>query len=160
VRIAAADALGQLGDVRAVSTLIKALKDPEREVRDCAVKALGQLGEPAVDTLTELLKNSDDFDLSDAAAESLSLIPDQRAVDAVLRHSVARLILLYERSRSGEGFVTGSSAAERVREVGKRLDRMGGFDLMLRAHELFAERRPLAKRNLEMVWDHIGAWLG
>jgi hypothetical protein len=45
VRQSAAEALGQLGDVRAVEPLIAALKDPELEVRKAVIKSLGQLGD-------------------------------------------------------------------------------------------------------------------
>lgn len=44
VRQSAAEALGQLGDARAVEPLIAGLKDPELEVRKAAIKSLGQLG--------------------------------------------------------------------------------------------------------------------
>ena len=51
-RRAAAEALGQLGDKRAVEPLIAALQDDVENVRQAAAEALGQLGdERAVEPL-------------------------------------------------------------------------------------------------------------
>ena len=56
----AAEALGQLGDKRAVDPLIKALSDDHYWVRLSAAMALGQLGDKrAVDPLIMVL--SDDY---------------------------------------------------------------------------------------------------
>ena len=58
VREAAADALGQVGDRRAVDPLIKALSDDKygiTRVREAAAKALVQLGDVAVDPLVKTL---------------------------------------------------------------------------------------------------------
>ncbi len=52
-RCAAATALGNLGDKRAVEPLIEALKDSDHMVRAMAAKALGSIGDPrALDALT------------------------------------------------------------------------------------------------------------
>ncbi len=74
----------------------------------------------------------------------------------LLTDSVNRLLALY-RQRPG-GFLT--SQAGEVREVGRQLDEAGGMDMMLQAHSIFQARNPAMARNLEMVWDGIGSWLG
>lgn len=74
----------------------------------------------------------------------------------LLTDSVNRLLALY-RQRPG-GFLT--SQAGEVREVGRQLDKAGGMDMMLQAHSMFRARNPGMARNLEMVWDGIGGWMG
>jgi len=51
VRKKTVEALGKLGDDRAVASLIVALKDKDRYVRVAAVEALGNLGKPAIESL-------------------------------------------------------------------------------------------------------------
>ncbi len=43
----AAEALGKIGDARAVEPLIAALKDSDEDVRQAAAEARGRLGAPA-----------------------------------------------------------------------------------------------------------------
>ncbi len=75
---------------------------------------------------------------------------------ASLETYVRNLLRLYKNHPAG--FLT--SEALEVRQIGQALDDMGGMDMMLEAHRLFSEQnRPMA-RNLEMVWDGIGAWRG
>jgi len=58
VRTAAAGALGQIGDPRAVEPLIAALKDEGESVRSSAARALGKIGDPrAVESLIAALKD-------------------------------------------------------------------------------------------------------
>jgi len=60
----------------------------------------------------------------------------------------------------GGGFVKVETPARLVRLIGQRLDESGGFPLMIDAHARFSVLRPAMARNLEMVWDGIGAWNG
>ena len=55
---AAAGALGQLSDPRAVEPLIQALRDPGGGVREAAAGALGQLGDVAVEPLIQALRDA------------------------------------------------------------------------------------------------------
>jgi HEAT repeat protein len=57
----AAEALGELGDTRAVEPLIAALKDKDKGVREKAAEALGKLGEPAVELLIATLGGNDEI---------------------------------------------------------------------------------------------------
>lgn len=71
------------------------------------------------------------------------------------------LAWIYDRSPyAGGGFVKVEAPARRVRDIGKHLDECGGFPLMRDAHAQFSVLRPAMARNLEMVWDGIGAWSG
>ncbi|HDZ76666.1 MAG TPA: HEAT repeat domain-containing protein, partial [Candidatus Omnitrophica bacterium] len=59
-RNSAIQALGKIGDSRAVEPLIEALKDEYRFVRDSAIQALGKIGDSrAVEPLIEALEDED-----------------------------------------------------------------------------------------------------
>jgi predicted Zn-dependent protease len=82
----AAEALGNLGDLRAVEPLINALSVQHWRVRCSAAQALGRLRDPrAVDALIALV-NRRNIDMTSrlAAAEALGNIGDQRAVAPLL----------------------------------------------------------------------------
>jgi HEAT repeat protein len=51
VRMAAAEALGRIGDTQAVAPLVRALGDPDVGVRGAAAYALGTIGPLAVPAL-------------------------------------------------------------------------------------------------------------
>jgi HEAT repeat protein len=71
VRSAAAEALGQIGDVEAAEPLIAALKDIDKLVRLRAAQALGRIGnERAVKPLIAALRDDDRL-MREAAAEAL-----------------------------------------------------------------------------------------
>jgi HEAT repeat protein len=76
----AAEALGPLGDPRAVEPLVKALGDRNWEVREAAVLALGHYRDArAVDPIVALLSDPD-REVREAAARVLEQIGDPRAV--------------------------------------------------------------------------------
>ena len=58
-RVRAAQLLGEIREVRAVEPLCAALFDAEAAVRQQAVIALGRLGPPALEALTNALGNPD-----------------------------------------------------------------------------------------------------
>ena len=99
--------------------------------------------------------------LADVAAGTIQManVPEGEH-KMILTECVQELLRLYRQTPGG--FLTSSGAAQPVREVGKKLDKAGGFKLILQAHEIFSASSPglgLA-RNLEMVWDGIGGWRG
>jgi len=49
---------------------------------------------------------------------------------------------------------------ERTRTLGERLDRIGGFPLMLVIHESINFRIPGDGRELDVAWHGIGTWEG
>jgi HEAT repeat protein len=80
----AAEALGEIGDLRAVEPLIAALKDTNVSVREGAAEALGVLKDPrAIGPLIDVLRNPDDLSRRQAAA-SLVNFKDPRVVDALI----------------------------------------------------------------------------
>jgi HEAT repeat protein len=85
VREAAADALGTLGDVRAVDPLIAALGDGDGGVRWAAANALGILEDDrALEPLILALEQRHDDELRLVAASALGELGDARAVDPLL----------------------------------------------------------------------------
>jgi len=84
VQYDAAEALGNLGDARAVVPLITALKNDELSgVRWKAAEALSKIGAPAVDGLIEALQHQDD-DVRWKAAIALGEIGDPRGVEPLI----------------------------------------------------------------------------
>jgi HEAT repeat protein len=86
VRTSACDSLRDIGDARALGTMLEATKDQESGVRGRAAEALGKFtpvtGE-AVTALTALLKDEDDY-VRRQACESLGSTGDAKALDAIL----------------------------------------------------------------------------
>ena len=84
VRWQAANALGKIGDKRAVEPLIDAFADSPEDVRKSAVDALGQIGdERAVNALIAAL-NDKDQDVRKSTVDALGQIGDERAVNALI----------------------------------------------------------------------------
>ena len=77
----AAEALGRIGDARAVKPLSAALNDTDSLVRRAAAEALGRIGDArAVEPLSAALKDTDNG-VRYHAAEALGQIGDPRAVE-------------------------------------------------------------------------------
>ncbi|MBS7270706.1 MAG: HEAT repeat domain-containing protein [Candidatus Freyarchaeota archaeon] len=83
-RKGAAQALGMIGDPRAVEPLIQTLKD-EPGLRKEVVQALGMIGDPrAVEPLIQTLKD-ENREVREAAAIALARIGDERAVEPLIQ---------------------------------------------------------------------------
>ena len=80
----------------------------------------------------------------------------------IVNESVASLKEIYLLSPRGEGFNYGSKASEPAIKIGKRLNDLGGKEMMLEAHERFSAEYHIlgAARNLEQIWHGIGSWQG
>jgi HEAT repeat protein len=77
--------LGRLGDQRATSHLVEALKDQAPELRTAAVRSLGELGEEqAVQPLIAAMLEDEDSRVRLSAAYSLGLLGDKAAVEPLL----------------------------------------------------------------------------
>jgi HEAT repeat protein len=83
VRVAAAVALGQIGDMAGVRFLIDQLKSSEEKVRSAAVDALRTIGKPAARLLTQAAQSSDPLQRWGALA-ALGEAGDPRAVPVLL----------------------------------------------------------------------------
>ncbi|MDD1652930.1 MAG: HEAT repeat domain-containing protein, partial [Methanomicrobiales archaeon] len=76
--------LGRSGNPRAVAPLISLLGDVHRGTREQAVRALGSLGEVAVEPLIQALSDPD-WHVRTGAAVALRIIGDPRAIDPLVR---------------------------------------------------------------------------
>jgi HEAT repeat protein len=160
--------LEKSGDPRAEQAVVAALKDERVSVCCAAAAALRQIDSVgARKALTSAVDDRQRDPVVRAAAWGALLArgsaPPANALittpnDALL--ACEMLVACYDRTPGGEGFLKGSYGARDVEDIGRRLDISGGFQLMLDVHALFAQRRPRAARNLEMVWDGVGQWLG
>ena len=84
-RAFAAEALGKIGDRRAVGPLMAALKDRELWVRGLAAEALGRLGEAkAVEPLIAMLKTDPSGHAAKQAAIALGAIKDPRGIPPLI----------------------------------------------------------------------------
>lgn len=59
-----------------------------------------------------------------------------------------------------EGLYPDTPDRAKVREIGQALYDAGGMSYMLSAYREFASRNPRHARNLELVWNGIGEWMG
>ncbi|MDD1652474.1 MAG: HEAT repeat domain-containing protein, partial [Methanomicrobiales archaeon] len=83
-REAAIRTFGKSRNPRAVAPLISLLGDPHRDTREQAVRALGSLGEVAVEPLIRALSDPD-WHIRTGAAVSLRIIGDERAIEPLIR---------------------------------------------------------------------------
>lgn len=83
MRAASARTLGMIGDKRSIKGLALLLKDERYFVRQQAARALGQMGEPAVDLLLEMTASSAPA-TREAAIEALGSTSATRAVNRVI----------------------------------------------------------------------------
>jgi HEAT repeat protein len=83
VRVSAAEALGQIGDSRAVEPLITALKVKDADLHQAAAEALAVIGAPAVDPLMTVLFGLD-HQMKIAAVVILGKIKDPRAIQLLI----------------------------------------------------------------------------
>lgn len=79
VRMAAAGALGRMGDDRGIQPLVLAIKDEKSPVRYVAFEALLQIGSPAVKDLIDLVDN-EDLEVVRLSINALGKSGDRRAV--------------------------------------------------------------------------------
>lgn len=84
VRNYAAIALGKSSNDEVVRVLVKAMRDDKDEqVRNSAGKSLEKIGKPSVEPLVELLKSTNDMELTIRVAQILGNVGDKRAVPAL-----------------------------------------------------------------------------
>ena len=131
VRLAAAQALGGIKDLRAVRPLLGLLDDPSAAVRLAAIKALGSIGDPeAVDPLIDLLQDENPA-IRVSTAETLarlrgpqSVVPLVRALrdeDLLVREAVARALAELDwqpgNEREKAAFFIAARQWDKVREL-------------------------------------------
>lgn len=87
VPMAAAEALGQIGDAQVVEPLISALKNKDKAVRKKVAEALERIGAPAVERLIAAVESSNSLSRPDHGVASILLkLNDPRARKAINRY--------------------------------------------------------------------------
>lgn len=122
VRIRAVEVLGEMGDLRAVQSLIHHLKDESPDVRTGAVGALGKIGGPrAVQSLIHHLKDESP-DVRIRAAEALGQIGDVGAIEPLFqaiddgRTETRREVWFVPKTVRGSAWDALKAVAERIGE--------------------------------------------
>ena len=163
VRIAAAEALGHVRDVRALPALVRStLRDPVAHVRAHAAGALGRIGDPmAVDALVGALADPD-FGTRIVALEALETVqpPDTAPIERALRDHNAevrrRAALALERVGWLERSVADLASEDRtvVRRATARVLELGRAGLIdgIAAH-LYHPRFAVRARIVECLGD-------
>lgn len=89
VRWSAAEALGRIGDTKAVEPLIEALKDEHGPVRFTAAEALGRIGaeavEPQIGSIIGLLNDKQPSFVRVSAARALGAIGSAKAIEPLTK---------------------------------------------------------------------------
>lgn len=164
---AAAGHLGDLGKEQLRDAMIEALGDSDTLVRSMAAETLGWLRDsralPHLEAFLADERNASAPGLKNRGEKAVGRIRGASGVAMpVATTPLDRLVALY--TQSPQGFVTGSTdpLVAEVRAIGAAFDASGGMDAMRAAHAEFASRCtvPGAARNLEHLWDGVGAWRG
>ena len=103
----ATEALGNIGDARAVQPLIQAMVNPENQSKEAYARALGKLGSPAAEPLLTLLKRKDSYTeglaIGRAALSALAQTGDRRAVPFLIKALEDRDIVVADEAWSALG---------------------------------------------------------
>ena len=84
IRKETAEALGFIGDVKAIEPLIQALRDDDNRVREESMEALRKIGVPSIEVLAKVL-NDRNNQVRKHAAQALGEIKDARAVESLIQ---------------------------------------------------------------------------
>jgi HEAT repeat protein len=183
LRFAAVRALSRSNYVQALEPIANMVGDISTNATAVAAFALARMRDQrAIEPLTNILKRWQrlvDLDRSPLAKMALNggiakvvlgAPGDLRAEGARLladlmpseTQAVLKLVAIY--SESVEGFVRGQGGPQEqeLRAIGQNLYDRGGIELMRTVHARFSSQcnAPGAARNLEHMWDGIGAWQG
>lgn len=82
VRYMAADALGNIGDVRSIERLIPLLNDLDQDVRFVAAYALGNIGHPSAEPALSKVCTGDNCFVKVAAEEALAKVAEAKKSSA------------------------------------------------------------------------------
>jgi HEAT repeat protein len=87
VRYMAADALGNIGDVRSIERLIPLLNDQDQDVRFATAYALGNIGHPSAEKALAETCSSDNCFVKVAAEEALAKVAASQKSSVGISHS-------------------------------------------------------------------------
>ncbi len=170
VRLSAITALGWIGDKRAVEPLISTLKSEKGKIREIAARALGEIGDArALESLNQALTNEDWSGEGRLEAESaLKHIKSKaKTISSVQLKFDCLTAELIHIGKTNE-FLTvkpkigfdESKRNIRAREIGMRLNEMGGKKLMQQVYlKVKTDLGAVPARELEFAWNYIGEWL-
>ncbi|NWF76283.1 MAG: HEAT repeat domain-containing protein [Nitrospirae bacterium] len=77
-------ALGKIGDARAVEPLIQIINGKQVRLKESAMNALSEIGEPAVDSLISIIKSQNNFTAKINAVIILGNIKSTKAVEPII----------------------------------------------------------------------------
>ncbi|MBI3967987.1 MAG: HEAT repeat domain-containing protein [Chloroflexi bacterium] len=152
VRAAALEALGEMGDPRAIPALVSALQDPDWLVHTVACEELRRFGAAAVDQLVLALRHPTSG-VRVAAAELLGAIGDPTAVSALVRALHDRSSEVVAHAAEALGVLGSESVVPALRErlyvadrdvqiaAAKALGRIGGAAAETALREAMADER-------------------
>lgn len=147
VRLRATEALGKIGDTRAVGPLIAVLEYYPLGKSQMEFHP-GWMGEPA---------SPDSMQLSEAAAIALEQI-GWRSSNPLIQSAVEELVVIYDAHHNTGGFTPDSQKARPVEKIGQDLLEQGGIHMMKETHDAFACRNPRSAYHLALIWDRIQFW--
>ena len=139
MRMAAVEALGGIGDARAIEPLIAALKDENYYVRESAARLLEKIGDARA--VKPLAAARNDAKRKESQIENES----SRICDELLS-------LLTDYLSKEPKTLT------RIREIGELLNNAGGLSLMRKVCRMVQAKDPLKASWLNNAWDGIGYW--
>ena len=127
-----------------ISTLIKALRHPERYIQSWAIKAVALIGIPGIPAILEAMRNEDDLFRQDAALAVLrmghdampELVAGLRSQDAGIRQSAQELINAFGPAATRVVALALSEAAESTEST-------GSVQTAVREHELYLYKEHL-----------------
>jgi HEAT repeat protein len=150
VRKSAAEALGKIGDKRAIEPLIKALGDENGDVRESAAEVLGKIGDKrAVEPLLKALEDENEYSVVATATNAIA-----NAIKSITANLEDLPILL--RLTKVKKFDISLSSIERLAQVG---DTTVVRRLQFIARNQFKhskEERQAAKQSLEQIKQRVG----
>jgi len=124
IRRDAASALGDTGDARAIDPLVESLGDPNKDVRNAAVEAIGKLGgDPrAVELLLDFLKDKRSI-IREEAASALGKVGHKNAVDPLIQALKDESWLVRQNAATSLGMIPDARAVEPLIQVLKDEDK-------------------------------------
>jgi HEAT repeat protein len=156
VRLAAIEALGEIGDLRAVEPLITALQDGSWGVRSYAAAALGAIGDArAVKPLSALIRDSKKV-VRKAAAEALAKIgpsadPESQGWYLVALEQWDRVVLLGEAAVEPLIAALGNGEIDAARALGEIGSARATEPLVSVLNDRDRDLRKAAARALEQI---------
>lgn len=139
-RASAAYALGEIGGIHTIASLLEALEDNAPEVRRNVIRSLGKTGDAEANRQLSSFLEDDDPQIRGNALEALSTIEDEKNLDFILGK------LRDE---------TDSHVLSKAKICLEKMADKGSMDIMARLKKvLYSEKLPLKKLVIEVLGQH------